>query len=637
MRIKMFRVSAVVAIGALLAGCSGGSQNIAPIIASKTSAPILKSPVPTASPIAVTSATAVANARFTLRIPRSRPANSATKRHASPIARVRKSSVSVSGNRKPNYIADDTASVTVSMTAPNGNQIQSAPQTLSVDPDSPSCKGTGDITDYVCTLSFAEPVGTDSLLIVASNDDGHPISQQQLTTDVEPGAAVLSITLDAIPYTFAMQPSAGIALSGNCESSATDGYSPGGAQTEIDSNPDPNGVGSCSARYTAENQQDFIITLSDTDGTAINPQTTTADGSSTIANPGFPKIAITNSNPTAFSYTYTQSTGNIAITALGLGYGTIVVTETSASATDGITATASATLYVSAGDLYVADASGVEVFQPYPNATPMSTIAIANGSPTSLTFDAVGPAANLYVSQNQGGQVDVFAPTSGVYSTQTRSIGGFGDASDVKVVGGNLVVSDGAHDDIAIVAGPPPFADYSPSSSNEFFSPGTPAGMAFDASGDLFVTDSQNGNVDEYANPFFPFAQSYGESPIVYGGGTLSSPAALAFDAKGDLFVAESGNATIGEFTAGNFAAGATQIIPNPQMQASDPPGSIYQPTGLCTDSSGDLYVVNGGPGGDVALYGYHAVGGNQNGPIYGWSEEIQLQGLNGAGGCVTH
>jgi sugar lactone lactonase YvrE len=64
-----------------------------------------------------------------------------------------------------------------------------------------------------------------------------------------------------------------------------------------------------------------------------------------------------------------------------------------------------------------------------------------------------------------------------------------------------------------------------------------PQGLAFDASGDLFVANLYNDTVTEYAPPY----TGPPSATISIG---LSGPEGLAFDTSGDLFVANRGNVT---------------------------------------------------------------------------------------------
>lgn len=138
-----------------------------------------------------------------------------------------------------------------------------------------------------------------------------------------------------------------------------------------------------------------------------------------------------------------------------------------------------------------------------------------------------------------------------------------------------------------------------------------PIGMAFDASGNLFVADQNSmaiykvapgGAVSTVASNlgngvgFLTFdsqgnlyaSTAHGVDKItpngtlsVFASKGLSIPTGLAFDANGDLFVANSGNGTISEITSNGNVSLFASGFSNPQ--------------GLAFDSNGNLFVANMG------------------------------------------
>ncbi len=101
--------------------------------------------------------------------------------------------------------------------------------------------------------------------------------------------------------------------------------------------------------------------------------------------------------------------------------------------------------------------------------------------------------------------------------------------------------------------------------------------MLFDSSGDLFVSNSGNGTVSE-------FAALPSTATGAYSGG-LDLPDALIFDSQGDLFVADDGNNTINEFAAGGVTTTPTAVLA----------GGLNGPQAMAFDSHGDLFVANTG------------------------------------------
>ncbi len=97
-----------------------------------------------------------------------------------------------------------------------------------------------------------------------------------------------------------------------------------------------------------------------------------------------------------------------------------------------------------------------------------------------------------------------------------------------------------------------------------------PAGLAFDAAGDLYVANLTGNTISEFS--------STGASKGTFASG-LDLPVGLAFDAAGDLYVANSGTNSIIEFSStgvpkGTFALG----LSGPQFLAFAPvpePGAL--------------------------------------------------------------
>ncbi len=99
-----------------------------------------------------------------------------------------------------------------------------------------------------------------------------------------------------------------------------------------------------------------------------------------------------------------------------------------------------------------------------------------------------------------------------------------------------------------------------------------PLELAFDSSGNLFVTNFNGTSVSEFA----PGATT--ATNTLFG---LNKPFALAFDANGNLFVSNQGSTTVSEFAPGGTSPIATLT-------------GLTSPAGLAFDSSGNLYVANG-------------------------------------------
>jgi len=150
------------------------------------------------------------------------------------------------------------------------------------------------------------------------------------------------------------------------------------------------------------------------------------------------------------------------------------------------------------------------------------------------------------------------------------------------------------------------------SGSGDTSSPGSffgPTGIAFAPNGDLWVVDSGNNRVLEFKAPF-----SNGEPASIvlgqptFGGyigttteGGLNSPSYLAFDPSGNLWVTDQGNNRVLEFTA-PFSTGeeALRVVGQRNFTAFAPSStttanSLFEPVGIAFDSKGNLWVADSG------------------------------------------
>jgi hypothetical protein len=128
-----------------------------------------------------------------------------------------------------------------------------------------------------------------------------------------------------------------------------------------------------------------------------------------------------------------------------------------------------------------------------------------------------------------------------------------------------------------------------------------PAGLAFDANGNLWAANAGNNTVVEFATR--QLGASGRPVPAVTlsaRDGSLSGPTGLAFDARGNLWVTNANASTVVEFTTSQLA---TSGSPTPAVTLSSASGSLASPSGLAVDASGDLWIANA-VGGTVIEFG---------------------------------
>ena len=141
-----------------------------------------------------------------------------------------------------------------------------------------------------------------------------------------------------------------------------------------------------------------------------------------------------------------------------------------------------------------------------------------------------------------------------------------------------------------------------------------PTDVKFDSSGNLWVVDASNGRILEFAAPLTSdekasvvlgepdFTTSYLGYSLNTNGTVLFDPEAIAFDSSGNLWVSDTGEARILEFTA-PFATGenATLALGVPDLKTAgntNNPASqtnLNAPEGLAFDSAGNLWVADAG------------------------------------------
>jgi DNA-binding beta-propeller fold protein YncE len=212
----------------------------------------------------------------------------------------------------------------------------------------------------------------------------------------------------------------------------------------------------------------------------------------------------------------------------------------------------------SLGNLYVTNGiSGtIEKITPSGVAT---VFASGLHEPTGLAFDSLG---NLYVANYSTYAISKITPggTVSLFATLSFDAGPFGLAFDGS---GNLYVALSVTNAIDKIT---------PSKAVSTFASGNPLnmpyGIAFNTAGTLlYVADYENGEIVDYT------LGGTGSSVMNLGVGT--APAGLAFDGSGDLYVSDSVDNTIDEIT-GLGSNPKETLFTNTGLNA--PYGLAYQP-----------------------------------------------------------
>ncbi len=169
--------------------------------------------------------------------------------------------------------------------------------------------------------------------------------------------------------------------------------------------------------------------------------------------------------------------------------------------------------------------------------------------PAALAFDASG---TLWVANNGGNTVVAFAPN------QLTTSGSPTPAVTLSSTGGSL---------------------------------NGPIGVAFDASSNLWVANNGGNTVVEFTAS--QLGSTGGPTPAVTlsaTAGSLNGPAGLAFDASGTLWVANNLGNTVVALASGQLGSTGS---PSPVVTVRATGGSLNGPFGVAFDASGGLWVTN--------------------------------------------
>lgn len=156
----------------------------------------------------------------------------------------------------------------------------------------------------------------------------------------------------------------------------------------------------------------------------------------------------------------------------------------------------------------------------------------------------------------------------------------------------NLWVANAANGTIARFDHAQLGASGSPTPSVVISNDGSPIALAFDAEGSLWVSDIRKHKLESYSAA--QLAASGSPTPHILIGissAAFTTPAGLAFDSHGNLWVINSANQTVVSFGADQLAASGAPV---PHIILSANAGSLSVPSGLTFDAQGSLWVIGG-------------------------------------------
>jgi gliding motility-associated-like protein len=229
-------------------------------------------------------------------------------------------------------------------------------------------------------------------------------------------------------------------------------------------------------------------------------------------------------------------------------------------------------------------------------------IAATFNQPGGLAIDAAG---NVYVADVSNFSIRKITPRGAVTTLANYSGSVFGLAVDaagtvyVADAGKNQIEKISVAGTITIIAGSttPGFADGTGLGARF----NTPAGIAVDAAGNLYVADEFNNLIRKItpANVVSTFAGSgtAGETDGTGTAATFSRPVGIAIDPNGNVYVADYGGNKIRKIAPSGVV---TTIAGSGAKGTADGTGaqaSFFEPEGIAIDKSGSLYIADTGNG----------------------------------------
>ena len=286
----------------------------------------------------------------------------------------------------------------------------------------------------------------------------------------------------------------------------------------------------------------------------------------------------------------------------------------------------------SVGNLYVADTNNHTIRKITP-AGVVSTLAgmagvagSADGTGAAARFNgplgvATDSAGNVYVADTRNSTIRKITP-AGVVSTLagkasvTGSVDGTGAAASFNGLSGiatdnagNAYVADLGNNTIRKITPQGVVSTQAGTAGTIGSADGTgvaasfnaPSGVAVDGSGNVYVTDKGNSTIRKItpAGVVSTLAGTAGVTGSADGTGAAASfnfPDGIAIDGAGNLYVADTVNHTIRKITSSGVVstlAGTAGVAGS--ADATGSAAGFNAPTGIATDSAGNVYVVDTG------------------------------------------
>jgi sugar lactone lactonase YvrE len=208
---------------------------------------------------------------------------------------------------------------------------------------------------------------------------------------------------------------------------------------------------------------------------------------------------------------------------------------------------------------------------------------------------AVDSAGNVYLADTGNSQVDAFNDHNVALSTVGANATLSGPTASATNTQGDLYVADTGRNRVAEYA---PGGAFVMSFNLDGNGAGkglmsSPSGVAVDGSGNVYVADTGNNQVEEFTS-LGVLLRAFTVSGITTSASSnvMKSPSGVAVDGSGNVYVADTGNNQVEEFSAGGSVVRrftANGLISNNQ------PGHLNHPSAVAVDGSGNVYVADTG------------------------------------------
>jgi sugar lactone lactonase YvrE len=244
------------------------------------------------------------------------------------------------------------------------------------------------------------------------------------------------------------------------------------------------------------------------------------------------------------------------------------------------------------GNLIVADT----VNNLFRKVTPAGVVTIFSGSPVDPDNNPINVGSTDGSASTAKFHIGDSAATLGSMTLGIDSSGNiyFADTMNCTI---RKITPSGT---VTTIAGAPSAQDSidGPGASARFNVPG---GVAVDSSGNIFVADSGNDTIrkitpDGTVTTFAGTARAFGNTDGTGAAARFTNPSGIAVDAAGNLYVTDSANHTIRKITPSGIV---TTLAGSPGNAGTADGGATQarfrNPCGIAVDASGNVYVADTG------------------------------------------